>query len=336
MATLKDVAKLANVSLATASRVLNYDQNISVADETKKRIFEAARKLDYKTVKQRNKNVEKRLKFGLIHWYSQEQEIEDPYYYTIRKGVEDECSIKKIELTTIFRNDLEFMEDKLSVLDGFIAIGKFSKEEVYELSMYSSNIVFIDFSPNEKIYDSVVIDFDRAMQEVMEYLFNLGHRKIGFIGGLECIGKKKEFLEDPRKIAYKRFVKDKGIYNAEDIYIGKFAAEDGYKLMKEAIAKGELPTAFFVASDTMATGAIRALYESDIKVPDDVSIIGFNDISTAKYLVPPLSTVKVYTEFMGRTAVSLLLERVKENRKIPKKVIIPTDLIIRESCKKIG
>ncbi|MDK2917864.1 MAG: LacI family transcriptional regulator [Candidatus Petromonas sp.] len=333
MATLKDIAKLAGVSPATVSRVLNCDNSLSVADETKKRIFEVAAELDYKTVKQRNKNPDRRLKVGVIHWYSQKQELEDPYYYTIRKGVEEECFDKKIEVTTVFRNDDSSMINKLNDLDGAIAIGKFSKEDLKEFSMYFSNIVFVDSSPDEKKYDSVVIDFKKAMLEVLEHLLNLGHSKIGFIGGRECIGRNREPIDDEREIAYHKFMKNREIYDPDCVYIGRFIAEDGYNLMKKAIEKGNLPTAFFVASDTMAIGAIKALYESNINVPGDVCIIGFNDIPTAKYFVPPLSTVKVYTEFMGATAVGLLLERINENREIPKKVVVPTKLIIRESCK---
>jgi len=106
-----------------------------------------------------------------------------------------------------------------------------------------------------------------------------------------------------------------------------------YNMMKKAIDKGDIPTVFFVASDSMAMGVMQALYESNLKVPQDVGIVSFNDIHTSKYLIPPLSTVRVHTEFMGATAVVLLLERIRENREIPKKVVIPTELIIRESYK---
>lgn len=333
MTTLKDIAKLAGVSPATASRVLNNDISLSVGEETKKRIFEAANELGYKTLRQRNKNADKSLKIGIIHWYSQKEEVGDPYYLSIRKGIEKECAKKKIEVKTIFKNRDMDASHQLKGLDGAIAIGKFSEEEIQQFATCSRNLVFVDFSPDEKQYDSVVIDFKKTMIEVLEYLLGLGHKRIGFIGGREYVGKNKEPLKDEREITYQDFMKKKNIYELQDVYIGKFAPQDGYKLMKKAIEKGELPTAFFVASDSMAMGVIQALYESNIHVPKDVSILGFNDIPTAKYLIPPLTTVKVYTEFMGSTAVGLLLERVYENRGIPKKVIIPTALIIRESCK---
>ena len=102
--------------------------------------------------------------------------------------------------------------------------------------------------------------------------------------------------------------------------------------MKEALLKKNPQMAFFIASDSMAIGAYKAIIESGFSIPNDISIIGFNDISTAKYMTPALSTVKVYTDFMGETAVDLILERMKNERAICKKVVIPTKLIIRESC----
>ncbi|QGU94353.1 LacI family DNA-binding transcriptional regulator [Clostridium bovifaecis] len=331
MATIKDIAKLAEVSPATVSRILNKDTSLSVSENTRKRVFEAAEELDYIPVKRRNKGIYTSIKIGVIHWYSQKEELGDPYYVSITNGIEKECFNKKIEVITIFKNDDTFITNELNDLDGVIAIGKFSKEDVEEFSVYSPIIIFVDSSPNEKKYDSVVIDFKKAMREVLEYLLEQGHNSIGFIGGREYVGQKRELIEDEREVTYREFMKNKGIYNRRNMYIGRFTPEDGYGLMKEAVEKGNLPTAFFIASDSMAIGAFSALYEHNISVPKDVSIIGFNDIPTSKYLVPPLSTVKVHTEFMGITAVGLLLERMNDGREISKKVVVPTELIIRES-----
>ncbi|MFZ5965775.1 MAG: LacI family DNA-binding transcriptional regulator [Bacillota bacterium] len=332
MATIKDIARRAEVSPATVSRVLNNDASLSVADETRKRILETAEALDYKTIKQRNRNTDKKIKIGVIHWYSQKEELIDPYYLSITKGIEKECLNNKIETKTIYKNNDSYGIYENSDIDGVIAIGKFSKEEVEEFSRYTENIVFVDYSPDERKYDSVVIDFRRSVLDVLEYFLDTGHQQIGFIGGMEYVGKNKEPIEDERERTCREFMKSQGMNDRENVYIGSFTAGDGYKLMKKAIEKGQLPTAFFVASDSMAIGAIQALYEFNIHVPNDISIIGFNDNPTSKYLIPPLSTVKVHTEFMGITSVSLLMERMNDNREIPKKVTIPTELIIRESC----
>ncbi len=332
MATLKDIANKAGVSLATVSRVLNNDTSLSVASETRKRIYEVADQLEYKTVKQRSKEPKIRIKVGILHWYSQKEEAQDPYYLSITKGIEKECFEKKIETKIIFKDDERYSSNELDDFDGIIAVGKFSKEDIEEFSRYSHNIVFVDFSPDERKYDSVVVDIRKATIEVLNYFEQLGHSRIGFIGGREYVGINKEPLDDERAITYQEHIihKDKDL---KDLYIGKFSPQDGYMLMKKAIEKGEYPTAFFVASDSMAIGAIKALYEANINVPNDVSIISFNDIPTAKYFIPPLSTVNVNSQFMGITAVVLLLERINDKRQIPKKVVLPTELIIRESCK---
>lgn len=137
--------------------------------------------------------------------------------------------------------------------------------------------------------------------------------------------------EDERLSTYKRYIGEKKIENTQDSYVGEFTLSDGYALMQQAIAGGNLPQAFFIASDSMAVGALRALQEKNIKVPEDVAIVSFNDIEMAAYVNPPLTTVKVHTEQMGSVAVKLLLDRLA-GREIPLKVTVPTELIVRESC----
>ncbi|HYE81574.1 MAG TPA: LacI family DNA-binding transcriptional regulator [Clostridia bacterium] len=333
MATLKDIAKLAGFSLATVSRVLNHDASLNVSDDTRKRIYEVAEELGYQTIRQRSRNLQKRIRIGVIHWYSQKEELGDPYYLSVAKGIEKECFSKKIEFASVFKDGDKYTTVELDDLDGFIAIGKFSNEDIQEFSMFSKNIVFVDSSPNGKVYDSVIVDIRSATMEVLKHMVSSGHTRLGFIGGREYVGKAQEPLVDERERAYRDFTREKGIYDEDNIYIGSFTTEAGYSMMKKAIGKGNIPTVFFVASDSMAMGVMQALYESNLKIPQDVGIVSFNDIHTSKYLIPPLSTIRVHTEFMGATAVGLLLERIREDRQIPKKVVIPTELIIRESYK---
>lgn len=109
----------------------------------------------------------------------------------------------------------------------------------------------------------------------------------------------------------------------------------GYELLKELYQEGNLPTALFVANDSMAAGSYRAAYELGLHIPEDISIIGFNDIPAAKYMIPPLTTVRLHMEFMGEYAVKLLEERILHGREICVKVSVPTQLCIRDSVKKI-
>ncbi|MED4987112.1 LacI family DNA-binding transcriptional regulator, partial [Geobacillus stearothermophilus] len=105
MATLKEIAEKVGVSVATVSRVLNYDATLSVSDETRRRIFEVAQELNYKTLRERSQQARESFRFGLIHWYSERQEIDDPYYMAIRLGVEKECFDRGIELVKLFKQN---------------------------------------------------------------------------------------------------------------------------------------------------------------------------------------------------------------------------------------
>ena len=117
----------------------------------------------------------------------------------------------------------------------------------------------------------------------------------------------------------------------EHVLVGEYSMHEGFRLMKEAIKGGSLPDAFFIASDSMAIGALKALQEAGLQVPRDTAIVSFNGIDEAEYASTPLSTVKVYTEEMGRTGVKLLLDRLN-GRTVPLAVTLPTSLIVRQSC----
>lgn len=333
MATIKDIAEKAGVSSATVSRVLNYDATLSVSDDKRKLILEIAEELDYVTPRQRtDKRTQPNMRIGLIHWYTIHQELEDPYYMSIRMGIEKQCYEQNIDMVKVYDpHNYDF--NQMSDVAGLIAIGKFSDEEIQRFKAVSPLIVFVDSSPFENEFDSIIIDFEKAVVGVIQHFIDNGHQKIGYIGGREYVGKDKMPLGERREIVFRDYLIKRGLLDSAQIYIGTFVAASGYELMKKAIESStEMPTAFLIASDSMAIGALRALHEAGIKVPKQVAIIGFNDIPTSKYTVPPLASVRVHKEFMGETAVDLLLERIQKKRTIAKKVIVPTELILRESA----
>lgn len=327
MATIKDIAKKAGVSIATVSRVLNYDATLSVSDETKKRIFEVAEELDYKKKTSRKQASGK---MALVHWYSEKEELADLYYMSIRLGVENRCQEHGIQVIRCFQDHYEDL--KQEELQGLIAIGKFSSKQVKELQSVCNNIVFVDSSPDEDRFDSVVIDFEKATEKVLTHLLEKGHQQIGYIGGREIFKDQTSIIEDPRERAFTHYLTEKGLFEESFLYTGSFSVDDGYSLMKKAIreCKENLPTAFFAGSDSLAIGALKALLEEGISVPERVNLIGVNDISVSKYIFPALSTVKVHTELMGETAVDTLLERIG-GRTTAKTIFIATELVIRDS-----
>lgn len=329
MATIKDIAGVAGVSIATVSRVLNFDESLNVTESTKKRIFEVAEELNYVTVRGR-KNRTKKYMIGIVHWYTEHEELNDPYYLSIRLAVEKKCKEEEVSYRNI---ELGNNRENYKEIDGIVAIGKFGPEDINFLKDISTHIVFVDCSPHEKLYDSVVTDYKDGVMEALNYLYELGHEDIGYIGADEYINEGKERVLDYREETYKEIVNKKDKFNKEWVYKGHFTPQDGYSLMKQALTKEKRPTAFFIASDPMAIGAYKAIAEVGLRVGEDISIVSFDDIQTAQFLVPALTSVKVHTEFMGETGVETLLEQLKSARSIHKKILIPTQLMIRDSAK---
>lgn len=330
MVTIKDIANSAGVSIATVSRVLNFDDKLNVTDITKQRIFQVAEELNY--VKKNDKSTKKStFKVAIANWYTEKEEVLDPYYLSIRLAVEKKCASENIEVVKLS----PLFNIGIKEVDGIIAIGKFGHKELEKLKTVSENIVFVDSSPRSDVYDSVVCDLKYATINILNYLEKLGHKNIGFISGIEYINEGKEIFVDRRERTYKEEMRFRGIDYNDNLYIGKFTPQSGYELMKKALAEKNNITAYIVANDSMAIGAYRAISEAGLRIPEDISVISYNDNITSQFIVPPLTTVKIYMEFMGETAVDLIIEQLRDGREIAKKIVIPTKLIKRGSCSKI-
>jgi len=326
MATIKDIADIANVSIATVSRVLNYDETLNVTDETRQRVFEAAEQLSYQAPIRKKRK--RRFKIGLYYSYSLEEELDDTYYLSIRVALEKKLEQEGHKIYRIRSGD---QPERLRTIDGIICLGFFVREDIERISGFQKPVVFIDSSPDPDRFDSVVIDFHKATRKALDYLLELGHTKIGFIGGVDT-DKSGNHYYDLRQEVFEKYLKSKDLYHKEYIKIGGYNPKDGYLLLKQLLELKEKPTAVFVANDTIAVGLYKACSELGYRIPEDISIIGFNDISAAQFMVPPLTTIRLNTEFMGETAVSLMQDRLNSAREICLQITIPTKLIIRESA----
>lgn len=337
MATIKDIAKSAGVSIATVSRVLNLDETLNVSEETRKKVMEIAEELNYIPVKERRSKM-KNYTIGIVYWYTEIQELNDPYFLSIRMAVEKKCNEEKIKFKPIdFQKIINEGTKEYRDLDGILAIGIFNEEEINIMEKLSKNIIFVDSSPDEWKYDSVVVDFKYGVKLSLDYLTSLGHKDIGYLGGESVTHNGSEPIKkvNYREKTFKEYMEKIGNYREEWVLKGKFLPEHGYELMKKILKEKNLPTAFFIASDPMAIGAYKAIFEKGLRIPEDISILGFDDICTAKFLTPSLTTVKVFTEHMGNIAVDTLLERMRTGREISKKIVLPVKLIKRESCREI-
>lgn len=333
MATVKDIANLAQVSIATVSRVLNYDETLNVTPETRRRVFEAAEELNYVTTSRQKKAKKANTKgnVGLYYSYSLEEELVDTYYLSIRVALEKKLTSMGMEYVKIMKDDTKKSTSKL---DGIICLGTFKKADIELIKHFDKPAVFVDANPDENIFDAVIIDFPSATRKALDYLIDLGHKRIGFIGGIETDLFGNQF-KDLRQDVFESYLKEKGILKEDFVKVGGYSPKDGYQIVKEMFTQSGKPTALFVANDTIAVGCYKAAYELGINIPDDLSIVGFNDVSSAQYMVPPLTTVKLYTEIMGETAVDLLLERIATKREVCKKITIHTKLIERGSAAQV-
>jgi len=328
VATIKEIAEMAGVSAATVSRVLNFDDTLNVQDETKQRVFEAAERLEYQM--RDKKKYKKKLKLGMISSYSLEEELEDTFYLSVRIAIErklEEEGFKK------FPVNLGDSVESTSNLDGLICLGTFSESMVNKVKSFHKPAVFVDALGDLDLFDSVVTDLRHSVKKVLSYFLQEGHKKIAFIGGRDVDVDGKEVV-DLRVPIYRSFMEERGILNEEYIKIGGYTPKHGYRLGKELLAMEERPSAIFTANDSLAVGCYKAIQEAGLCIPEDISVIGFNDISIAKYLVPPLTTVHIYMDFMGSQAVSILAERIYSGREISMHISLPTKLMVRGSVSK--
>ena len=287
-----------------------------------------AEKLNYrqKTVKQLVKNI------AFLYWLTDIEELEDVYFKTMRIEIEKAAKAFNVELTTYKINDgIKKIPDNI---EGFIAVGTFSDEELVYLRSITSNGVFIDSTPDPNHYDSVRPDLVQITKNTVDFHIEKGHQDIGFIGGTYHNPNTDEDEMDLREITFRSYMKEKGLLNEAYIFSHRgFSVDNGYQIMANAIEKlgDRLPTAFLIASDPIAVGCLQALNENGIAIPNRVSVISINNISVAKYVSPPLTTFHIDMKEMCKNAMTLLLEQVQGKRKIVKSLFLGSELIVRKS-----
>lgn len=325
MATIKDIAEMAGVSVATVSRVLNFDDTLSVQNETKRKVFEAADQLEYQ-IKDK-KRRKKKLKIGVFCSYSPEEELEDTFYLSVRIAVEKCIEREGFKKYSVYP---EGTTASMANMDGLICLGTFSESVVKKIGEFQKPTVFIDALGDPEEFDSVVVNMKQPVAKMLDYLMECGHKKIAFIGGHDIDSDGKE-VEDIRKTIFCSCMKKRKIFREEYVRLGGYTPKHGYQLGTELLKLKDRPTAMVCANDSLAIGCYKAIQEAGLSIPEDISVIGFNDISMAKYMVPPLTTVRIPMDFMGECAVNLLSNRIYNNRETSVSLAIPAKLVLRES-----
>lgn len=328
MAKLKDVAEEAGVSLATVSRVLNNDPTLNIKPETKRRVLDIAEQLEYrsKSAKKSHSDSSSRHHFLAIYCYKQETEANDPYYLSIRHGIEAQCDKLGITLTNCYNSVIDVETQKIT---GILLIGKAHNRLLSKLpKRLVDSICYINFSDTASMYDCVDIDMRRISQQVVDFFVEQGYERIGFIGGQDELNS-----ADVRESAFVEYGRLKGVVSQSDVHRGELSSLSGYHLTKTMLDKGNFPNALFIASDSIAIGALHAIHEFGLSVPQDIAIISMNDIASAEFTFPPLSTVRIHSEIMGAQGVNLLLDKLRDERTLPVQVYVPSQLKLRGTTK---
>lgn len=333
MATIKDIASAAKVSISTVSRILNSDETIQVSPETRQRVLSIAAEMNYTKILLKKENFAGTVL--ITHWYTKELGLTDLYFSAIRWGVE--ITLKNAGyhvIRSIFNEDFpNFLN--FSDIDGIIAIGEFNKENMPLLVNVKKPLVVINQNTMKYGISCITADYSSPVKEIISYFKEHNHQQIGLIDGISNSHNNKRDFLDPRSIIFREELQKNNELDEKLIFTGDFSIESGYQAMKTAIETlgPNLPTAFFAISDTMALGALRALNEAQISVPDDISIIGFGDLEVGQYFSPSLSTVQLSKRQMGTLGAMTLQNIMNGIQTDPINIVTATKLVIRESSK---
>ena len=335
MATLKDIAQIAGVAQGTISRILNQDPTLSVADETRERVMRIAESLGYKkaaprTVSSAPATQEKRI--GVAQMFDMEELREDIYYLALKNTLDEECFSRQWITVSLYRDERRhFVRRDQAPLDGLFAIGRFTQEEIAHFHEYTDNIVFLDSDPDPMRYYSILPNYHLAVQLALEHLRANGHQLIAYLGGVNTFGNHKELRMDPRFYYYRTSQINRASYDPSLVLDCEMNAKSGYASMRNFLEMhGQPPEAMFISSDSIAPGAMRALRERRLRVPEDISIVTFNNTVLSEYSDPPLTSIELFMRENVRAA-AFCMQLLWQGDTKGKRIVVPCKLVSRGS-----
>lgn len=340
MATLKEIARIAGVSLTTVSRVLNQDPGLSVTEKTRERVLQTAKELGYRTVQQRYQPVrdpdgpDGQKRIGIAQMFEKQQLLEDIYYLMLKNVLDEVCFERHWSTVTLLRNTQgHFVKNDDLPLDGIVAIGRFTQGEIEDFHCYTENVVFLDSSPDEEKYCSIVPNYHLAVRQILNCFWTHGYERVAYLGSVYTFGAKKELSMDPRFYYYKNSLLERGYFDESLVLDCEMNSRSSYAVMREYLEQGkQLPEAIFAASDVVAPGLLKALREYHIRVPEEIGIITFNNTSLSQLAEPPLSSVEVFLQ-ENADAAAICMELLWQKKIHPKQIIISCKLEERGSVK---
>ena len=308
MATIKEIAKLAHVSAATVSRVLNQDETLSVTPEVKNQIIKIAHELKYVPPKMRHAKRDRQIVIGVADWHIVRRDRPD-----VSITSEDILSGSIAQKADIAF--LRLIYGEVKQVDGIIAFGLFSEVEVDFLRSLSTEILFVNSDKKDYEFDQILMDYDQGLSDMVHYLMDemvrIGARRLN---GL------------------KQILQKKGCYREDYFKVGEISHENGYTLTKEMLLTKDVPEVLILGNDEVAEGALEAIKELKFRIPKDVAVVVYRDIETLSTKYPTYTSLRMLPDIVWTTAIKLLLERILDGRKDTMKVYLPTKLELGDSA----
>ncbi|EGR0591473.1 substrate-binding domain-containing protein [Vibrio cholerae] len=334
MATMKDIARLAGVSTSTVSHVINKSRFVS--DEIAERVNNAAQQLNYApSALARSLKMNRTKTIGMLVTTST-----NPFFGEVVKGVERSCYHQGYNLILCnTEGDNQRMKASINTLlqkrvDGLLLMcSTLEGERLDVFDRYPDiPIVVMDWGPilfaSDKIQDNSL----QGGYMAAKHLIECGHKEIGCITG-PLIRHQAQM----RYEGYKRALAEAGIaINPDWIVESDFECEGGYQAFEKLYQRGKLPSALFVSNDMMAMGVIQAANQRGLRVPDDLSLIGYDDVHIAKFMTPALTTIHQPKYRLGKAAVDTLLYRLENPDTTAQVVQLEPTLVVRNSVRKLG
>ena len=333
--TLKEIAAEAGVSISTVSRVINKSAKSPASQDVQDRIWEIVRRTGYtpnNTARQLKMGGKEHLKssHSIACLFARIQDSEaDTFFTVLARSIEKEAFKHNYILKYTFTAfDVDhpgiFRLISDNQVDGVAVLGRCDKQLLKFLKQYFQYVVYTGLNNLEAKYDQIICDGFQAAVTAVEHLIKLGHSRIAYVG---------ETKNENRYLGYCSALNAAKIPLCRDLVVNvPLSSEGGYR-GADMILKKDLPvTAFFCPNDVTAIGAMRAVKEHHLSIPQDVSLISIDDIDTAQYLTPMLTTIHIPVEEMGQMTAKILIDRIEGGHTLPVKVSLPYYLAGRESC----
>ena len=333
---LKDIASELGISVSTVSRTLNHPELNAAGPELTRRILEIAARGNYSPDPiarrlQSPQDIPQEENLYVLIARPPAEVRNDPFYYIISSSIASEAALCRREIRCTYSVPDTGMHGLLADFvpeapGDVIILGRFPISLLPRLRSLFRHIVYVGLNRIPDDCDQVICDGYEAMQDAISHLYQMGHELVGFIGA------------EPEEHRYRGFMRGAELLGLPREHVSMVSTaplsmDSGYHGMLRLLAQASRPTGVVCANDMVAIGALQACRDNGLRVPEDISLIGMDDIPSIRYVEPKLTTIHVPMEEMGRMAVRILQDRIRNSRTVPCRLMLPYSILEQESCR---